>query len=262
MKKLLSLVLVAAMLASMLVFVPAAGATEPLAKVEAGSAVATPGATVSVPVTITASVLPGFSILCEYDGERLEWLGADFSPVDKAGTKAGYAVPSNGDAVYDNWYANGSFVSFAWASAVSGGETIAADGLVVVNLQFKVKDDAPIGDAYVNIPTYGAVNKAGETIYGTLVKVGDEVVQGDAIACTNGKVTVLPEGWFDVTPTDEAEFTINASGALTKYLGDASVVVIPASVKTIAKGAFNGKSLTAVVIPASVTSIAKGAFIN
>lgn len=51
-------------------------------------------------------------------------------------------------------------------------------------------------------------------------------------------------------------------GIVTKYLGNDTHVVIPSTVKAIAKGAFNGKSLKTVVIPESVTSIAKGAFIN
>lgn len=265
MKKLLSMVLVVAMLATMLVFVPAAGATEAAATVEAGVAVGAPGSTVTVPVTITASNLAGFSILCEYDGARLEWAGADFAPVDAAGSKAGFPVYKNGDIVYSQWYDFGSFASFSWASAVAGGEDIASEGLLVVNMKFLVKEDAPVGDAYVNIPTYGAVNDKGETIYGTMVIISDgEVADSNTIACTDGKVTVVPEGAFDVTPSDLADFTINANtGALTKYKGSASVVVIPNSVKTISKGAFNGtNTVTTVVIPASVTSIAKGAFIN
>lgn len=220
-EKIVFILSITAVILSMTAFFTAQGASAyATMKVGIGAGAGAPGETVSVPVTITTDrPLGDFSILCEYDASRLEYCGVDFTPVDQASSKRGYGIPTNGDPVYDYWYNQGNYVSFAWASAVSGGEVIAAGGLIVVNMQFKIKDGAPLGDAYVKISKEGAVNASGNTVYGTLVSFDGEVAMGDTISCGNGKVMVLSAGIFDVTPTDEADFTINASGTLTTQHG-------------------------------------------
>ena len=251
MKKILSLVLVAAMLASMLVFVPAAGAAE-VPTVALDSTVATAGETVTIPVKVTAGNVTAFSALIEYDGERLQYMGVEF-PV------TGIPVGSNGDPVYNEWYDNGSFVSFSWTTE---NPVSASEGLVLANITFTVKDTAALGAAYVAVRDYGAVNAAGNTIYGTLVEDEAGVHQGAGnVACVDGGVVVVDAAWTSFS--DEADFVIE-DGVLTEYLGDADVVIIPTSVTFVAERAFGdtGTAVKQLILPANVAELDFGAFVN
>lgn len=71
----------------------------------------------------------------------------------------------------------------------------------------------------------------------------------------------IPEPLADLATQADGDFTINASGVLTKYTGPGGDVIIPNGVTSIGSSAFfRCTGLTSVVIPDSVTRIGSSAF--
>ena len=250
------MLLVVAALLSMTAVVHTVAAADTVATVEAGNVVGMPGETVNVPVYITANAIKCFSVLCEYDAERLTYVGVDFASLGALG----YCISVNADPVYNYWYDQGNYASFSWAAAYEA--PAASEGLVVAYMQFEIKADAPIGEAYVNISNEGALSYSGHTIYGTLVENLSVVAQGDggSLLCKNGSVSIIAD-IIDMPPSAEEDFVIE-NGVLTEYIGSEKTVVIPSTVTSIAKVAFKDSAVKTVIIPASVETIAIGAFLN
>ena len=96
-KKILSLVLVVAMLASMLVFAPVSGATEKTATLAFGKVTGAAGDTVTVDLTVTTAALSGIQFLLDYDESKLTFNGIAWTetfgvgfPADLSGNKEIY----------------------------------------------------------------------------------------------------------------------------------------------------------------------------
>ena len=239
-KKILSLILVAAMLASMLVFAPAAGAaTEAKVTVDVTETAGVAGDIVTVDILVkTDSTLAGYQQLIEYDKTRLELVkngdlhhtGADFWLFSKNLDTASYFV----DTVK-----NGGFLAISdagMAEQIDGyeydatnGQIIATEFLKTATLTFKIKDDAPVGDAYV-ASRYVDTNTWVTTVAGTSYSQPGEVEY------IEGKVSVLPEGYQkteDLADPAEFEYVANDDGTtctIVEYLGTAKVLNIPTEI--------------------------------
>ena len=90
-----------------------------------------------------------------------------------------------------------------------------------------------------------------------------------SIAIQNTANTIVASASEEVlTPTNESYFTINNNGAITKYTGTETNVVIPSTINGInvtrieANAFKDNTSITSVVIPKGVTSIGGAAFNN
>ena len=90
-----------------------------------------------------------------------------------------------------------------------------------------------------------------------------------SIAIQNTANTIVASASEEVlTPTNESYFTINNNGAITKYTGTETNVVIPSTINGInvtrieANAFKDNTSITSVVIPQGVTSIGGAAFNN
>ena len=263
MKKILSLVLVVAMLATLVVFAPAAGAEEAYATVKTTNAAGAVGSTVTVDVIVTAPNTDTAQLNFHYDRSRLELvmtddnLNAVFHGADVSGSclDNGAMKEWNGDnGVNGDYYALFENITASFKQAQD------LENYKLATITFKIKDDAPLGDAYVEFCNVGDMY--------TYVATGVTKHYGDEIAYTSSVVSVLPEGTIPATPTPESDFTVKDNGdgtcAIKTYNGDASVVVVPSTIdgKTVIElqtGAFKAKSMNTLVIPATVTTIQTGA---
>ena len=255
-RKILSLILVAAMLASLLVFVPTAGATESKATVETTNAVASAGDTVKIDVKITTSALQlnTFRFAYEYDSSRLTYKSITFPQL-----AGGYGTPSEYDnnESFTQWTHNGPYRTFGFTT-YNAITVDASEGLVVATLEFEVKGDAVPGDALVAIRNLHGEDSLG---YYYTANIGNstEDIFGNEMTFITSNVTVLPEGYL--TANDASEFDIE-DGVLVDYLGEADVVVIPSNVTTIATGAINGIEASKIIIPSTVQTVEKAAIAN
>ncbi len=255
-RKILSLILVAAMLASLLVFVPTAGATESKATVETTNEIAYPGETVKIDVKITTSALQlnTFRFAYEYDSSRLTYKSITFPQL-----AGGYGTPSEYDnnESFTQWTHNGPYRTFGFTT-YNSITVDASEGLVVATLEFEVKDDAVPGDALVAIRNLHGEDSLG---YYYTANIGNstEDIFGNEMTFITSNVTVMPEGLY--AESDASDFVIE-NGVLTEYSGNAGVVVIPSNVTEIATQAMNGISAKTLIIPATVQKIAFAAVVN
>ncbi len=232
-RKILSLALVIAMLASMLVVVPTTGAAE-LATVEVTNAVGVAGDTVSVNVVVTTATMSGYQFVFEYDRTRLELVksgsangsmpaGNGFNgAVDSADESyslmnwCGTVKNAQGEAVLD---AEGNpipaaFSSIFWIDTEAVQHDCTA-GVAAATLTFKIKEDATPGDAYVSIGYLcgDSLDSKGENVVKNYLPNKIETANGTVnaegdIAFNPGKITVLPDGYADTTVTDLSDFTV------------------------------------------------------
>ena len=260
MKKILSLVLVIAMMASLVVFAaPAASADETVYTVEVTDATAAAGETVTLDVIVTGTTVFMFGFAIEYDTTRLA------NPVIKTNTELfGAGGPIAGADYQKSWTSN--------ANDVTNGVDV-SEGATVLTITFDVKADAPAGDAYVKCAPFKNDSKIyiGET---------DTKATGAKYDWTaiDGKVSILPEGYATATPeSDAADFTYTDNGdgsaTITHYDGTDADVVIPSvidglTVKALASYMFitataqSNATVTSVTIPATVETIADYCMVN
>lgn len=244
-KKILSMVLVVAMLASMLVLAPVSGATKFDGTVAVTNAYGFEGEPVSVDVVLTTDQpVYTFQFTFDYDKTKMTLDSVEFAP------GSGF-WPISGVKEVDEAMKVSPFDNIGWNRAVGADPIDASEGAVIATMNFTLNEDV-LGDAYVSIvpsPINNIAIDSGE--------VGAMIYNFDYIA---GAVTILPEGYVSAS-TDLSDFTIS-NGVLTKYTGDADVVVIPSSVTKIQSQALENISAKVVIIPASVTEIALGAILN
>ncbi len=284
MKKILSLVLIVATLATLVVFAPTAGAETAYATVETTNAAGTPGSTVTVDVIVTAPTTNTVQLNFHYDRTRLELLKTP-NPLDpnillNATFPAGVTGNNvdNGDGLWD-WNGddptkdkNGdgepdgdAYALFENITATLGA-TDMSDGYKVATLTFKIKDDAPLGDAYVEFCDVGGAH--------TYLALQTVKHYGEEIAYKSSMVSVLPASYTAAptpSPVEDFTFTDNGDGtaSVKSYNGEDATVVIPSvdgdgnTVVSMLLGAFKANNdVETLWIPETVTSIATGAVGN
>lgn len=250
MKKILSLVLVAAMMLSLVVFAPAASAAN-IYTVEVTDATASAGSTVTLDVVVTGSTIFGFGLAIEYDATRLA------NPVMTPNMQLFGAGTAYNEADYQAGFTTNA------NNVVDGVD--ASEGVVVLTVEFEVLDDAPAGDAYVRVAPFKNDSKI--YICETDVKATGARFDWDVI---EGTVTVMPEGLAAgaVTPADDMwDFEEGIIyGCLDENL--AGDIAIPSQINgedviEISAAAFDGfDAITSILVPATVEYIAAGAFYN
>lgn len=258
-RKLLSLILVVAMLASMAVFTPVASAAESKATLAFGNAAGVAGDEVTVDLVVTTAQLQGLQFMFEYDTSRLtfvEFANVAGKPYNVMTKELTAGVPA--------FTTTAPYRVFSWAEV--DGNVLTPDEMVVATLTFTINEDAPAGDAYVNfVPlSEGAVQP-------NRISYGSTNIDADEITFVNGTVTVLPEGYASsATVADDAwDFEDGIifgckDESLMDYTG---ALVIPSEINgeavvEIGDLAFNGYACSTMVIPASVTYLGAGAVYN
>ena len=182
-RKLLSLILVVAMLASMAVFTPVASAAESKATLAFGNAAGVAGDEVTVDFVVTTAQLQGLQFMFEYDTSRLTFVGfanVAGKPYNVMTKELTAGVPA--------FTTTAPYRVFGWTEV--DGNVLTPDEMVVATLTFTINKDAPAGDAYVNfVPlSEGAVQP-------NRISYGSTNIDADEITFVNGAVTVLPEGY-------------------------------------------------------------------
>ena len=274
-KKILSLILVAAMLASMLVFAPTAGAiTEPKASVDVTETAGLAGDTVTVDVVAkypgSLGLLDAFMGCFVYDTTRLELVARTRGDVwgDYSGTEAGE---------YDNSIFESYVMDGIRSVCAYGGTADATEGVVAFTLTFKIKEDAPAGDAAISFCNLGYITRIGST--------DNPLYKAEDVQYFGGKVTVL-DGYAPVTNPADFEISDNGDGTCTivEYLGDASVLNIPSEIDGLtvvgigsmifcevdhdtfkivgASGIQGNDTVRTIIVPATVKEIGSLAFMN
>lgn len=195
-KKILSLVLVIAMLASMLVLAPVSGATESKATLEFSNAVGVQGDTVTVDFKVTTETLQGIQFMFEYDAERLSFAGFE----EGIAWTTAYGTVYPADLTTNKTFKY--FTDYGPYTIPSLGLTTVADlsaGEVIATLTFTIKDDAPLGDAYVR---FAPLTKPGDAaVQVNTVDRGDGTyLYSEDITFVDGAISVLPEG-YSLNPT-------------------------------------------------------------
>lgn len=248
-KKILSLVLVVAMLASMLVFAPTAGATGAEVVIETTTAEGSVGDTVSVDVVVHYNgLIYGGQFAYEYDATKLQ-LNEITRPDGASGELSNKASATFGAAVAEGPY---DVIVSTYTKSFD-----ATEGVVMATLNFTILEGAS-GEAVVSVrnimrdpqyPVTRIYNSATDTSY-----TAD-------IECVAGGVTVLPEGYTSLEPTDASKFAF-VEDKVDEYLGEwGGTIVIPDSATSIGNKAFAGaEANTTVIVPASVTYLEDGAF--
>jgi len=253
MKKILSLVLVIAMMASLVVFAaPAASADETVYTVEVTDATAVAGDKVSVDVMVTGTTMYMFGFAIEYDTTRLA------NPVIKTNTELFGAGGAIAGADYQkSWTSN--------ANDVNNGVDV-SEATKVLTITFDVLNNP--GDAYVKCAPFKNDSKIyiGET---------DTKATGAKYDWTaiDGKVSILPEGYEAAEPATEMpasdlEYEENAAGTgmiITGYIGSATgTAIIPAEIDglpvvEIGATAFNYAEFDTYIFPSSVVTFGRRA---
>ncbi|MBE6656419.1 MAG: hypothetical protein E7609_06105 [Ruminococcaceae bacterium] len=262
-KKILSLVLVAAMLSSLFVIAPVSGATEAAATVSLGdSLVSAAGETIEIDVILKADeLLWNYAFSYAYDADKLTLVDI----ADKLGNGV-MAKSAEGDT-YKEVVLNSPYSVFTWSQTNNVGRDVSA-GVVVATMVFTVNAGVS-GEAKVELLN----PQRQDGYYLNYVQMGasDNKVKygGDVIAIGNAEasVLVLPEGYIDLSAANPADFTGDdfAGDTITKYNGSSTgTVIVPSqypgmmgmgTVVTIADGAFAKPSFSTLVIPASVATI-------
>ena len=262
-KKILSLVLVVAMLASMLVLAPVSGATKFDGTVAVTNAYGFEGEPVSVDVVLTTDQpVYTFQFTFDYDKTKMTLDSVEFAP--------GFGFwPISGVEEVDEAMKVSPFDNIGWNRAVGADPIDASEGAVIATMNFTLNEDV-LGDAYVSIvpsPINNIAIDSGE--------VGAMIYNFDYVP---GSVTVLPEGYVSLTPTDESLFTF-AEGAqdedgeyvfedeksrkyIYSYDGEwGGTIVIPAGVTAISMAAFSGMNAdTTIIVPETIDYLCMGAF--
>lgn len=264
--KLLSLALVVAMLASMLVVVPVSGATESLATLEFGNAVGAQGDTVTVDFTITTAALSGIQFMFEYDASRLTYDGITWT--EDYGTTYPKDLSNNKDFV--QFTQSGPYI--VESMAFDAGAQDFSAGVLAATLTFTIKEDAPIGDAKVAFAYL--LDETNAAVQPNKIPTGTEDLLGASMTFVDGAVTVLPEGYASYVASPETDFVWDywdgeditegvsdgATGiAILAYIGEeGGAVVIPETIEglpvvVIYDEAFKGAdAVTSLVIPETV----------
>lgn len=250
-RKILSLILVVAMLASMAVFTPAASAAESKATLAFGNAAGTAGDVVTVEFTVTTDVLDGIQFMFEYDTARLTYKDITWTSAFGAGSSGDL---TNGDNKV--FTSVGPYKILFWGKPINTNPT-ASEGVVMATLTFTINEDAPLGDAYVKFAPLA------EGAYQPN-KINSDIVAAD-MTFVDGVVTVLPEGSpvpvvipvEDLAIEDGYVYEVDESWA--DYPG---VLTIPADagIEGIDYFAFNGFAMCGFVIPENVVEVVGGAF--
>ena len=244
-KKILSLVLVAAMLASMLVFAPVSGAAETGVSVAATDAAGFAGDTVTVDIVITIPVyhLNAAQFLIRYDATRLEYVSSTTTDVWGANASYGnangdvmdsfapYITNNAANATNDSRYT--AVIGFFWGEE---GEAAfdASAGLAAFEVTFQIKEDAPAGDAFVE-PCYldnQSLLEGVEVVDGAHTANRPVYDQPGQVDWIGGTISVLDDSAVPVVDPGAFEYVDNEDGTcmLTKYYGDASVLNIPSEI--------------------------------
>lgn len=251
MKKILSLVLVAAMMLSLVVFAPAASAADSYT-VEVTDATAPAGGQVTLDVLVSGVSMYAYAFGFQYDATRLE--NPVITPNDE------YFV-DGGSIAGNDWMAS-------YTTNVKGavGAFAIDEPTVVATITFDVKADAPAGDAFVKCVPFS--NTSDIFIAPTNV-FADAIFTWDAVA---GNVTVVADGSF-YTPADNMWDFDAEYGSIMGYWGDDLVgdVVIPTQIGGVdvvdiygssTAAVLDGFSVSSIVIPENITYISAYALLN
>lgn len=258
MKKILSLVLVVAMMASLVVLAPTASAAENGYSIEVTDAGAvtqgTKGLTADIIIT-TPDTLFTAQLAIDYDKTRIENVVIDTADVK--------AFPTTG-----------TVDGFPYTMTFFASGTAAVDasaGFTYLTVTYDIKADAPAGDAYIRVAPVPDTTK----IY---IAPSDATTTATAIydwTVIEGGATVLPEGYGFATPVlDEADFTYKDNGdgtaTLLSYTGEGMEEAwIPSTIAGLTVTAltesntsylFEDVSFTTLWIPETVTVINRRAF--
>ena len=179
-KKILSLVLVVAMLTSMLVLAPVAGATEADGTVAVSDVYGYAGDTVAVDVVITTEhPIYKFQFAFDYDKSKMTLEDVEFTP--------GFGFwPINADAAIDAVMAESPFDNIGWNRATGAEPIDASEGAVVATMYFTLNEDV-LGSAYVSVVPSPINNIAIDN-----GQVGAKIDNFNYVA---GSVTALPAGY-------------------------------------------------------------------
>ncbi len=264
-KKILSLVLVVAMLASMLVFAPVSGATTADGTVKVTNASGYAGDTVAVDVVITTEhPIYKFQFAFDYDKSKMTLEDVEFAP--------GFGFwPIAADAAVDAVMAESPFDNIGW-NRVNGADPIdASEGAVVATMYFTLNEDV-LGGAYVSVVASPINNIA---IDGG--QPGDKIYNFEYVA---GSVTALPAGYLDFDSADSDGFSFPNDkvakpdpGPVDTYTGvSTGVVIVPETAKNklnkqkaingLETAVFVGTKFTTLIIPAHVETVAKMAIFD
>ncbi len=259
MKKILSLVLVVAMMASLVVLAPTASADVNNGfSVEVTDAIANRGEQVTLDIIVTTpDTFSSAQLAVDYDETRLA------NPV-VANTSATNTPGGIGGLPYAGATIN--------ISAAAGAAQPAAEGCTIATITFDVLPEAPAGDAYVRI------DPVPDNLAVFLMNTdapNSEIFKWDSI---EGSVTIFPEGYSaPALESDAADFSYTDNGdgsaTITHYNGTDADVIIPSVIDGLtvkALGSFMFVSATAtsksgissVTIPATVESIADYCMVN
>lgn len=265
-KKILSLVLVVAMLASMLVFAPVSGATKAEVVIETTTVEGSVGDTVSVDVVVHYNgLIYGGQFAYEYDATKLQLNGIT-RPDGASGELSNKASATFGAAVAEGPY---DVIVSTYTKSFD-----ATEGVVMATLNFTILEGAS-GEAVVSVrnimrdpqyPVTRIYNSATDTSY-----TAD-------IECVAGGVTVLPEGYIDPNAGALSDFNYtggrNAATIISYKGNETGTLVIPSqapkdsdptTLVPVTKigladsdaGVIGGKSFATILFPASVTSFAE-----
>lgn len=265
-RKILSLVLVVAMLTSMAVLVPTASATETVATVSlSGSTVAKVGETVEIDVIMTSDLpVLSYTLGFTYDATKLTLTNI----VDNLGDGIMSKSLKNGPS-YKEVLGNAPYDAFGWSQTDNTSRDISA-GVAIATLVFTVEQ---AGEAYVEI--LNLADSEGwhfnEFLGGT---PADKVkYNGDPIALVDAKATVavIPADYATAFVATDADWDFE-DGVIIGMLNESAIdytgtIVIPSeiggvAVTGIAGAAFDGYEASTIVIPASVEFIEAGAIYN
>lgn len=283
-KKILSLVMIVAMVLSVLAISPAAVETQtwdPTAvpTVKVSDATGKRGDVVTVSLAVTAPSFNGGTFGISYDKTRLAYVAGSVKDVLGAQVpaqenNAGHSQweDMNGDGEVNTSVVDGKKDEYLRHSPADFGVLLclgnvqistAVNDLVFMTLDFQILDDAPFGDANISLC---ASNKQNQVL---------PYYEGGWRVCdyVSGKVTVLP-GDMAVEPAvpEGLEYTYgeaNGTATVSGYTGSEKDIVIPETVgkdgKTytvtaIGARAFADIPLSSVIIPATVTAIGNKAF--
>ena len=137
MKKILSLVLVAAMMLSMVALAPSASADTGVT-LEVTDAVASKGDTVTLDIILSGTVLGAFGLVLDYDTSRLENAKVTVNTETGMGQGLGFKGYDYAGVTFDGNSTSGQILDYT-------------EPTVLATVTFDVKADAPAGDAFVRV---------------------------------------------------------------------------------------------------------------